>query len=353
VAARPASAPGLLHQWLRCRLLASLLVMMLVAVGIAVAGLPWPQRAPLVLLTVAGLAAGLVELIHHAFRGLGRTDLESAISLGQRAASLVLGLAALWWRPEVTLLALVLIVPPLAALGISLAAAARVAARANASPAFVPPVSWQEFRRDVAPIGIGILISALYFRIDTFLIDWLDGTARVGLYAAVFRIVDALRLLPAAALAVALPALCRAADLRVAMMLAARLTAVALVGAAVAAVAAPWLIPAMYGPAYAAAVPAFRVLLIGFPLMTLNYVLTQQLVAWNGHVAFAGLAAVALAVNVAANLALIPSASIAGAAWSTVWTEVTITIGCTVILGTGQHRRSAASSPEGVPWQEA
>ena len=113
VAARPASAAGLLHQWLRCRLLASLLVMTLVAVGIAAAGLPWPQRTPLVLLTIAGLANGLVELVHHAFRGFGRTDLESGISLGQRIASLVLGLAILWWRPDVTLLALVLIVPPL------------------------------------------------------------------------------------------------------------------------------------------------------------------------------------------------------------------------------------------------
>ena len=70
------------------------------------------------------------------------------------------------------------------------------------------------FLRDVAPIGAGILLSALCFRIDVFLVQWWAGTEKVALYNAVFRVIEGLRLFPAAALAVALPDLCRARNVR-------------------------------------------------------------------------------------------------------------------------------------------
>ena len=89
-----------------------------------------------------------------------------------------------------------------------------------------------------------------------------------------------------------------------------------------------WLVPLLYGPAYAEAVPAFRVLLFAFPLMSLNYALTHQLIGWNGQRAYAALCAAAFLFNVALNARLIPSLSIVGAAWSTVWTEVVLTVGC-------------------------
>ena len=57
-------------------------------------------------------------------------------------------------------------------------------------------------------------MSALYFRIDVFLVQLWSGTEAVALYNAVFRLVEALRLFPAAVLAVVLPSLVRAGDLR-------------------------------------------------------------------------------------------------------------------------------------------
>jgi O-antigen/teichoic acid export membrane protein len=91
-------------------------------------------------------------------------------------------------------------------------------------------------------------------------------------------------------------------------------------------------IPLVYGAPYAAAVPAFRILLLSFPLLSLNYVLTHQLVGWDGQRAYAALCAVSLAVNVALNTRLIPMWSIEGAAWATLATEAVITIGCAVAL---------------------
>ena len=177
--------------------------------------------------------------------------------------------------------------------------------------------SWPVFRRDVWPIGAGIVLSALYFRIDVFLVQLWSGTEAVALYNAVFRLVEALRLFPAAVLAVMLPSLVRAGDLRPLARVAAPLTGFAVAATAVLWIAAGWLIPLLYGAPYAAAVPAFRVLLLSFPLLSLNYALTHQLVGWDGQRAYAVLCALALAVNVALNARLIPAWSIEGAAWAT------------------------------------
>jgi O-antigen/teichoic acid export membrane protein len=124
-----------------------------------------------------------------------------------------------------------------------------------------------------------------------------------------------------------------------------------LAAAALASVAL-WLVPALYGPAYAAAVPAFQILLLAFPLMSLNYALTQQLVGWNGQRAFAVLSAVALVVNLVTNAWLIPPLAAAGAAWATLATEVALTVGClATLVGRRRRGRLKAGRVQAV-WQE-
>jgi len=102
------------------------------------------------------------------------------------------------------------------------------------------------------------------------------------------------------------------------------------------------LIPMLYGDRYTDAVPAFRILLVAFPLMSLNYALTHQLIGWHGHRAYAAMCAAALAFNVALNVKLIPSIGIVGAAWSTVATELVITFGCFIAL-------ARISNPSNIP----
>jgi len=102
------------------------------------------------------------------------------------------------------------------------------------------------------------------------------------------------------------------------------------------------LVPLVYGERYADAVPAFQVLVASFPLMSLNYALTHQLIGWNGHRAYAAVCAIALVFNVALNWRLIPTMSIDGAAWSTFWTEALLTVGCVGALWAGFARPGAS-----------
>jgi O-antigen/teichoic acid export membrane protein len=358
VARRPASAAHILGRWLRVRLW--LAGGAIIAVGLALAsGRPGRVRAlPILLLALVYVCSGLVEFLHYFYRGLSRSDMESTLTLWQRSATLVCALVALAWRADVTVLAAAMLVPVAATFVASVRIAGRLGRAAQQDrPDNVcrPPADGNpdspliaaEFRAEVLPIGAGIVLSALYFRIDVFLLELWSGTGSVALYNAVFRLVEALRLFPAAVLAVALPALCRTSDRRLLVRISLAVMLFAVATTTVLWESAGWLIPLVYGPTYATAVPAFRILLLSFPLLSLNYALTHQLIGWDNQRAYATLCAGALVVNVGLNARLIPALSIDGAAWATLWTEAFLTAGCLLALGTGPARRAPreASAP--------
>jgi O-antigen/teichoic acid export membrane protein len=336
VAHRPDEAPALMRSWLRVRFWTTAAALCLATIGL----LAWDGTArfalPIATLTLVYACSGLVEFLHYFYRGLSRSDVESSLTLWQRGGTLVCGLAALAWWPDVTVLAVAMLVPVVATLVVSL----RVAARFGGSRAGVPSLSAQAaeqvtsavLRREVLPIGAGIVLSALYFRIDVFLVQRWSGTESVALYNAVFRLVEALRLFPAAVVAVMLPELCRASGARPLLRVALPLTAAAIAATAILWAGADSLIVLVYGAPYAGAVPAFRILLLAFPLLALNLALTHQLVGWHGQRAYAAICALALAVNVALNARLVPAFSIDGAAWATLGTEAFLTCGCAVAL---------------------
>ncbi len=357
VARRPQSAAALLRRWTALRLqlagAAAILVSAVCATRLV------PHAGAVALFALVYLIGGLIEFLHHFYRGLGRSDLESTLTLVLRGVTLVSAGAALAWRPDPMALGIALLWPPVvvllwsAGLAVKLANDASNASRvshdvrggrlqpAEAEMATSPP---GRFWQDVAPIGAGIVLSALYFRVDVFLLEMWRGVETVAVYAAVFRLVEALRLFPAAVLAVALPAMCRATGARPLVPLAGGLTAFATVLSVALWLVSGWLVEGLYGPDYVSAVPVFRILLLAFPLMSLNYALTQQLVAWNRHRAFAGLCGAALAVNLGANARWIPSLGAAGAAWATLATEAALTVGCLAAVALHIRERAYVES---------
>jgi O-antigen/teichoic acid export membrane protein len=333
VARNPSDAPRLLRGWLRVRLWTA--VVSVGAIGIALAAGWRASAAPMAALAAVYACSGLIELLHYFYRGLSRSDIESSLTLWQRGGTLLCGVAALAWKPDVTVLAVAMLVP----VSVTLVASLRIARRFEttsdegvSATGASSRATWAIFTRDVWPIGAGIALSALYFRIDVFLVELWSGTEAVAYYNAVFRLVEALRLFPAAVVAVGLPSLVRAGDLRPLTRVALPVTLCAAAGAVLLWLAAAWMIPLLYGAAYTRAVPAFRILLLSLPLLSLNLAVTHQLVGWEGQRIYAGLCAAALALNVALNAAFIPLWSFDGAAWTTLATEAFLTAGCGVAL---------------------
>jgi O-antigen/teichoic acid export membrane protein len=330
VARAPDQAATLLRTWLNARLASA--AMMLVMVAAVVWLLPASYATALVALTFVYLVSGVIEFLHYFYRGLSRTEIESTLTLVHRMGTLACAGAALAWRRDVTTLALGMAVPVVLTAAYSLRRARRMADEVSSARdgrrRSAPALPALPALREAWPIGAGIVLSALYFRVDIFLLERWSGTGAVALYNAVFRLVEALRLFPAAVLAVALPWLCRAVTVKPVAQVSGLLVGFSLVVTPVLWVSAAWLVPALYGSGFAEAVDAFRILLIAFPLMSLNYALTHQLIGWDGHRSYAALCAAALVFNVAINARLIPSLSILGAAWATVGTEALLTLGC-------------------------
>src|SRR5207247_2648493 len=104
---------------------------------------------------------GLIEFLHYFYRGLSRTDVESSITFWQRTATLVCALAALAWHPTVETLAVAMLVPSAIALAWSVRTARRLSSDSRPIGGAAQAATAEHFIRDVAPIGAGIVLSAL------------------------------------------------------------------------------------------------------------------------------------------------------------------------------------------------
>jgi O-antigen/teichoic acid export membrane protein len=298
---------------------------------------PAHWRVQFIVIVLAQVAGAVNETIAHYFRGIQRSEIESAIHAAHRLVTLVWALIVLWiWR-RLDYLAIAMLVPPLVAAVVSAMIAARLS-RSSTPPqeagasTGAPLLTPAKFMRDVFPLGAGVLISALYFRIDVYFIQQWHGFQPVGGYNAAFRLVEALRLLPAAVLAVTFPMLVTASDTQLVRRIGAALTAAGAVLALICALGGSIIIPLIYGDAFAYAAPAFSILALALPLFFLNYALTHQVIGWDGQLAYLLIATLALIANVVANLLLIPTQGINGAAIATVLTEIVVTAGCLVFL---------------------
>ena len=275
------------------------------------------------------LFGAMLDTLAHAYRGLGRTDIESSLSLAHRGTIALAALTVLAVQPTLLLLSIALALPPLIALCASHLIVRRLTNASGSSPSTLDA---RAFMRDVAPLGLGVLLSALYFRCDVYFLERLHGVEMVGVYNAAFRTVDALRLFPAAALAVAYPTLCAATGLAPLRKLSLGLLGAALVVTAAIYTSATPLLALVYGDAYAAGGDALRVLSLCMPFFYVNYALTHQLIAWEGRRAYLGITAAALVANLAGNALLIPEGGMVGAALSTLCTEIVVCCGCFVAL---------------------
>jgi len=88
-----------------------------------------------------------------------------------------------------------------------------------------------------------------------------------------------------------------------------------------------------FGDGFVASGDLLRLLVLGIPVMYLNSLLTQALVAVGRPWLLAGAMGLALVANVSVDLALIPAQGASGAAIGTVVAELALLVGCVVGLG--------------------
>jgi O-antigen/teichoic acid export membrane protein len=184
--------------------------------------------------------------------------------------------------------------------------------------------------RATLPLGISGVLIIGYARIDQVIVFRVLGSGPAGLYGSVYNVVDQAHFVPVSILTTLSPVIAAAwpgdrARLLRTFRLAAEMMAITSFGAlAFASVAATPLVRLFFGAAFVKAAPALPVLGGAFVFICFDYLNGSLLVALGKQRQLLDISVLALIVNVAGNLVLVPIVGFMGAAWMTLATEVVV-----------------------------
>lgn len=177
--------------------------------------------------------------------------------------------------------------------------------------------------RRAGALGVTNVIGNVYYRLDLWLLALIKTPRTVARYSAAYRIFDGFLLPATAVAALAVPYTTQLAGRELVHRLH-RLAFLAFVssipGTVVGLVFAEPLLRLVFGPPYAAGAEAFRILLVAVPVSACVLALLPPLALRS--VRTIPMMAVALVVNLVANLALIPGYGATGAALATLAGQV-------------------------------
>jgi O-antigen/teichoic acid export membrane protein len=288
-------------------------------------------------------------------RGRAIGIVEAAYNIVSRLALLAVGIATLaaGWKPSGVIAAFVL-VDVVSSLALPEVAKPRLTLSADPDP-----LQRAELQlRATLPLAAAGIIGSAYERVDIWLLALMKGSSSVAIYVAAYKFYDTV-LLPAMAMAsAAVPAV--GSDLTtnarpVARRLALRAVAVAAPIALVVALLSPHLLRAAFGNHYGSASTAVNILMVaGLPGAALAVVTPIALLARRTYIA--RLTAAGLVGNVGANLILVPTVGIEGAAIAFLITDVLLLAAFYAALpqpGSGNGRGVPDGAHGPVPRTEA
>ncbi len=310
---------------------------------------------------LSGLATSSIEVMWQVFRGVQQLGLEarsSSVFAAAQLASVSVALAILPTMPEVAIdrgyvmvmIAAAMLVASLVALGYTAILLFRVV---------TPEFGWsrpmlRRFTNEVLPLGVAIVASLIYFKIDVPMLRMLRGDVDVGLYNAAYKLLENLSMVPAVLLAATFPALSQtveqdpAAAARLHRQTLRVLLVAGLGGALVLLVLPQPLIRLLNGREYEGAVPVLQALAPSVVLTFVNYLETHMLVAMGLVKTQMAYALALICVNIAANFAFIPMWGGVGSAWATALTEVVLLGFCAPLVHRELQARVAAHRAAGL-----
>lgn len=306
---------------------------------------------------LASLATSAIEAIWQVFRGVQRLELEARSGAFFAGAQLVLVFGVLQIMHTVD--------PKGAERSITMIAVAAAMALAGGLalyqtiglmiPVVRPEFSWSRemlarFRSEVLPLGVAIVASLIYFKIDVPMLRALRGDEETGIYNAAYKLMENLSVVPAILMAATFPALSQTvianpgAALRLHRNTLIVLVVAGLGGGAVLLAIPHFLIGTLYGKEFLPAAAVLQALAPSVVLTFVNYLETHMLVALGLVRAQMAFAIALIAVNVGANLLLIPQWGGVGAALGTLVTEVVLLCFCAPLV-----HRTLRARLAGVP----
>jgi O-antigen/teichoic acid export membrane protein len=291
-------------------------------------GLDGDTRLVVLLLGLAWVLERVTSTCFAVFQAFERLGFVPIVLILQRGFAAAVGIGVLVAGGSVVAVAAVYLVSAALAAGVAVI----LLRRRVAQPRMRVDVSrWGPLMRAAAPIGIASTFSTLLFRSDAVILGVLTTSAVVGEYGAAFRLFETTLFLSWSVAAGVFPVFSRLTTstdpplswaFERGLKLATALTLPLAVGAAV---LAPGVIEVVYGPGFERSPEALILLAPAIALHPIGYVCGHLLISQDRqHVLTWTFGAVA-AVNIAANVLLIPRFSLFAAAVTTSSSEVLLT----------------------------
>ncbi len=285
----------------------------------------WDVRVACYLIGGSLVFRSYMLTIRGVLQGLERFGWDAVVVLADRVLLLAFGVAALWLGTGLRGLSIAFVVARGAALVLALAVTQlRLGGVGFAYDAEV----WRDLHRTALPLGFFLVVLNLYSYVDGVMLGYLRTDAETGLYAAAYRVYEGFTYAALALSTVLTPRLSalftsdRAGHRRLALQ---GTVGSAAFGGAVAivafAIATPLLV-LLFGRDYAAATSAFRILVVGLPVVFAIWILHAIAISVDRERLLLKTGLIGLAVNVGLNLYVIPHYGPVGAAGATVAGEV-------------------------------
>lgn len=206
--------------------------------------------------------------------------------------------------------------------------------------------------------GLAVLVQTTYFHVDVVFVRWFRSEAELGAYAAAFRPINPLLLLPGALMAPVLPLIARlTAEDRARFGDCVRaggslLLGLGLIGGAAGFLLAPELLELLYGGRYLQAdlssVGSLRWLSIAFMAVFATAPFATALLADGGEKTLLRIACLGLVINVLGNAILLPRWGFEAAALTTATTELTVFLSIVVAATRIPELRKAHPTPSSI-----
>lgn len=307
-----------LHGWLARAFGLQLVLASLVVVGMGLSLALWekPQDDKAVALLFGLYVAVLTvnQFMQAIFRGYERMDLEAAARVAQTCALFTMVLVAALSGANLVALGFAYVAAAIFGFSVTRRLLSRVADIEIA----LEPARWLELGRSAWPFALAIIASQVCVGVDKVFLSAMRGDTEVGMYSAAATLIGSLNMLSAAIGGAALPTF---SSMRGKLGLLRRgLAAVigytllgSIVLSVVLAILAEPLISLLYGVAFLPSVSAFRVMLIGFIIVSANNVIAAALNSIGGEKRVAIVALLGAATALALNPVLIAALGFNGA----------------------------------------
>jgi O-antigen/teichoic acid export membrane protein len=267
----------------------------------------------------------ILDLNQSICNGLNRLDIAMVVVAIQRGCLITGGVVALLIHP--TPMVFMATIAAASVLGIAGSSVYLFRSLNCSLLDHVHVAEWRRILRVGFPNAVSGTLGAWYLRIGFVLLAWFASAAQVGEYSAAFRIFEAIYILPAAMMSMAVPHLAAAringSEMFVSELRRIGFSMVALGGLTAFGLWAfsDFIVARLFGPTFRGAIPVLNTLAAVAFVVFLNYFVTHVMVVINRQKRHALNQALSLAAAIALSVYFVPTHYSLGAAFALLGTE--------------------------------